>query len=59
MEIKYSYTGCNRFKSEHCTIFLIGAGDKPMIEVMSQGEVKKFHPEEISSMVLTKMRGYS
>jgi len=33
-----------------------GAGDKPMIEVMSQGEVKKFHPEEISSMVLTKMK---
>jgi len=33
-----------------------GAGDKPMIEVTSQGETKKFHPEEISSMILTKMK---
>jgi len=33
-----------------------GTGDKPMIEVNSQGEVKKFHPEEISSMVLVKMK---
>merc|ERR1719482_229065 len=33
-----------------------GAGDKPMIEVSYMGEDKKFHPEEISSMVLTKMR---
>merc|ERR550519_351243 len=27
-----------------------------MIEVVSQGETKKFHPEEISSMVLGKMK---
>merc|ERR1719372_31457 len=27
-----------------------------MIEVQFQGETKKFHPEEISSMVLTKMK---
>merc|ERR1719341_2924356 len=27
-----------------------------MIEVMSQGEVKCFYPDEISSMVLTKMK---
>merc|ERR1719408_1236918 len=33
-----------------------GAGDKPMIQVNYQGEDKKFHPEEISSMVLTKMK---
>ena len=33
-----------------------GAGDKPMIVVDYKGEVKKFHPEEISSMVLVKMR---
>jgi len=33
-----------------------GAGDKPMIEVSFQGEDKKFHPEEISSMILTKMK---
>jgi len=30
--------------------------DKPMIEVWYQGVNKKFHPEEISSMVLTKMK---
>ena len=33
-----------------------GAQDKPMIEVNYQGEDKKFHPEEISSMVLSKMK---
>ena len=33
-----------------------GAGDKPMIVVNFKNEVKKFHPEEISSMVLQKMR---
>merc|ERR1712178_508330 len=33
-----------------------GAGDKPMIVVNAQGEEKKFHPEEVSSMVLTKMK---
>jgi L1 cell adhesion molecule like protein len=27
-----------------------------MIVVKSKGETKKFHPEEISSMVLTKMK---
>ena len=33
-----------------------GAGDKPMIEIQFKGETKKFQPEEISSMVLTKMK---
>merc|ERR1711988_1580030 len=33
-----------------------GSGDKPMIEVHFNGEDKKFHPEEISSMILTKMK---
>ena len=33
-----------------------GAEDKPMIVVKYKGESKKFHPEEISSMVLTKMK---
>src|SRR5687768_106989 len=33
-----------------------GAGDKPMIVVEFKGESKKFHPEEISAMVLVKMR---
>ncbi|CAD8187476.1 unnamed protein product [Paramecium octaurelia] len=33
-----------------------GADDKPLIVVRFKGETKKFHPEEISSMVLTKMK---
>ena len=33
-----------------------GPGDKPMIVVTYKGEGKQFSPEEISSMVLTKMR---
>lgn len=33
-----------------------GPGDKPMIVVTYKGEPKQFSPEEISSMVLTKMR---
>jgi heat shock 70kDa protein 1/2/6/8 len=30
--------------------------DKPLIVVQYKGETKKFHPEQISSMVLTKMK---
>ncbi|EDR26433.1 vacuolar proton ATPases, putative [Entamoeba dispar SAW760] len=30
--------------------------DKPIIEVEYKGEIKRFTPEEISSMVLTKMK---
>merc|ERR1719436_2356708 len=30
--------------------------DKPIIEILYQGVLKQFHPEEISSMVLTKMK---
>lgn len=33
-----------------------GPGDKPMIVVTYKGEQKQFSPEEISSMVLTRMR---
>lgn len=33
-----------------------GPGDKPMIVVTYKGEEKEFAPEEISSMVLVKMR---
>lgn len=33
-----------------------GPGDKPLIEVTFKGERKTFAPEEISSMVLTKMK---
>ena len=33
-----------------------GPGDKPLIVVQYKGETKKFHAEEISSMVLIKMK---
>ena len=33
--------------------------DKPTIHVSYQGEEKQFYPEEISSMILTKMKGIS
>ena len=33
-----------------------GADSKPIISIKSKGATKKFHPEEISSMVLTKMK---
>ena len=33
-----------------------GADDKPVVVVKFKGENKRFHPEEISSMVLTKMK---
>ncbi|CAE7559800.1 HSP70, partial [Symbiodinium pilosum] len=33
-----------------------GPSDKPLIVVTVEGEEKKFHPEEISSMVLLKMK---
>lgn len=33
-----------------------GPDDKPLICVKYKGEYKKFHPEEISSMVLVKMK---
>lgn len=33
-----------------------GSGDKPMIEVQFKGETKLFSAEEISSMILTKMK---
>lgn len=33
-----------------------GSGGKPLIEVQYKGETKQFMPEEISAMVLTKMK---
>jgi heat shock 70kDa protein 1/2/6/8 len=33
-----------------------GADDKPLIVVSFKGEKKKFHAEEVSSMVLGKMK---
>jgi len=33
-----------------------GADNKPILCVKYKGEIKKFHAEEISSMVLVKMK---
>ena len=38
---------------------LSGAGAKPMIQVTFKGQEKKFASEEISAMVLTKMKEIS
>merc|ERR1712000_195826 len=41
---------------KHFPFKVIDKGGKPVIEVEFKGETKQFTPEEISSMVLTKMR---
>lgn len=41
---------------KHFPFKVIEKGGKPVIEVEFKGETKNFTPEEISSMVLTKMR---
>lgn len=41
---------------KHFPFKVINKGSKPMIQVEYKGENKSFSPEEISSMVLTKMR---
>lgn len=41
---------------KHWPFKVISEGGKPKIQVEYKGEVKTFYPEEISSMVLTKMK---
>ena len=41
---------------KHWPFKVTNEGGKPKIEVEYKGELKKFQPEEISSMVLTKMK---
>lgn len=41
---------------KHFTCNVINVNNKPVFEVMYMGEKKTFHPEEISAMVLTKMK---
>jgi L1 cell adhesion molecule like protein len=41
---------------KHWPFKVVAKGDKPYIEVQYKGETKQFAPEEISAMVLTKMR---
>ena len=38
---------------------VVDDGGKPKVEVEYKGEIKTFNPEEISSMVLTKMKEIS
>ncbi|KAI9374554.1 heat shock 70 kDa protein [Aspergillus egyptiacus] len=41
---------------KHWPFKVVDKGGKPIIEVEFKGETKQFTPEEVSSMVLTKMR---
>ena len=41
---------------KHWPFKVVNEGGKPKIQVEFKGEIKKFNPEEISSMVLTKMK---
>lgn len=41
---------------KHWPFLVINDGDKPKVQVSYKGETKAFYPEEISSMVLTKMK---
>nr|XP_019571068.1 PREDICTED: heat shock 70 kDa protein 1-like [Rhinolophus sinicus] len=41
---------------KHWPFQVISDGDKPKVQVSYKGETKAFYPEEISSMVLTKMK---
>ncbi|XP_031339227.1 heat shock protein 70 A1-like [Photinus pyralis] len=41
---------------KHWPFKVISDGGKPKVEIHFKGETKKFAPEEVSSMVLTKMR---
>ena len=41
---------------KHWPFSVVSKGGKPVIEVNYQGALKQFHPEEVSAMVLTKMK---
>jgi len=42
--------------SKHWPFKIVNEGGKPKVEVQYKGEMKQFFPEEISSMVLAKMK---
>lgn len=44
---------------KHWPFKVINEGSKPKMEVEYKGEMKTFYPEEVSSMVLTKMKEIS
>lgn len=41
---------------KHWPFKVVNVGDKPFIEAMHEGSTRQFSPEQISSMVLTKMK---
>ncbi|CAE6474204.1 unnamed protein product [Rhizoctonia solani] len=41
---------------KHWPFKIVNKGGKPMIQVKNKGELKDFTPEEVSAMVLTKMK---
>lgn len=52
-----SYTDdCVKKDAEHFPFKIIDSNGKPKIEVEFKGEKKQYYPEEISSMVLVKMK---
>lgn len=44
---------------KHWPFKVVNDSSKPKMEVEYKGEIKTFYPEEISSMVLTKMKEIS
>lgn len=44
---------------KHWPFKVVNESTKPKVEVEYKGELKSFYPEEISSMVLTKMKEIS
>lgn len=44
---------------KHWPFKVVNDGGKPKVEVEYKGEMKTFYPEEVSSMVLTKMKEIS
>lgn len=44
---------------KHWPFKVVSDGGKPKVEVEYKGEIKTFFPEEVSSMVLTKMKEIS
>lgn len=44
---------------KHWPFKVVNESSKPKMEVEYKGEIKTFYPEEISSMVLTKMKEIS
>uniref|UniRef100_A0A8C3V6V3 Heat shock protein family A (Hsp70) member 8 n=1 Tax=Catharus ustulatus TaxID=91951 RepID=A0A8C3V6V3_CATUS len=53
VEIKVIFPDCNY---DHWPFTVVNDAGRPKVQVEYKGETKSFYPEEISSMVLTKMK---